>query len=250
MNLERIQTSLRQIGKTYQKILDGTAQYVLELSIAKLKESKEHYDYVVRNRTRLKIDTEPSWGYTISHDRPLRFKKSQTLGLDLQVDIYCDIQWANEDIPMRQDIKVRIWSEHFDIIYDERRDAEAIFDRLAKQEMPKRVVCRFHFDKAEPNQSGSDYHLQLGGKPEDYELYWHPKKVNVPRLAYQPMDLFLTCQMIAANFFWDEYLEIREKPEWKSELILYQNTLLHNYYQRCFDSINSKESLLDRLWNS
>jgi hypothetical protein len=86
--------------------------------------------------------------------------------------------------------------------------------------------------------------------PEDYELCWHPKKVNVPRLNYQPMELFLTCQMIASNFFWKEYLEIREKSEWREEVIYYQERLLRGYYKKCLDAIENKEPLLDKLWVS
>lgn len=251
MNAERVKTSLKQVGKVYKEILDNTTtQNVLSNAIASVGVTKERYDYAVRNQTR-GFTPEP-WGYTINHDDPLRFKSTQIPnGVKLQVDIYCDIRWTDDDDkPVKQDIKVRIWSQHDETIFNPNRDSEEVFAQLSNPDRlyPGRVVSRFHFDKANPNQVGPEYHLQFGGIPEDYELCWHPKKVNVPRLIYQPMELFLTCQMIAANFFWDEYLEIREKPEWKSELVLYQNTLLYDYYQRCLDSITRKDSLVDTLW--
>ncbi len=223
MNADRVKTSLKQIGKVYKEILDHTtSQNVLSNAMVRVESTKARYDHAIRNQTR-GFTPEP-WGYTINHEEPLRFKPTKIPhGVELQVDVYCDIRWINEDDkPVRQDIKVRIWSQHEDTIFNSERDSEKIFDQLfdSQRIYPGRVISRFHFDKANPSQIGPEYHLQFGGIPEDYELCWHPKKVNVPRLAYQPTELFLTCQMIAANFFWDEYLEIREKLEWKSELVL------------------------------
>ncbi len=114
------------------------------------------------------------------------------------------------------------------------------------------MVSRFHLDRVSKGHTGTaehhpEYHLQFGGKPEDYELCWHPKKVNVPRLLYHPMELFLTCQMIAANFFWNDYLEIREKSEYRTELFMYQESFLEDYYTSCLNAIHNKDSMLDEL---
>jgi len=45
------------------------------------------------------------------------------------------------------------------------------------------------------------------------------------------MELFLTFQMVAANFFWNEYEQIRRKREWLQELIQYQKLLLVPHYR-------------------
>jgi hypothetical protein len=251
MDPERVKTSLNQIRKVYRRILDdSTRDIVIPHAIASVDTTKQSYDYAVRNRTRGFIP-EP-WGYTITHDQPLRFKPARIPnGIELQVDVYCDVRWADDDRPVRQDIKVRIWSQHDEVIFDPERDAQIIETKLTSLERnyPGRVVARFHLDRADPGQkAGPEYHLQFGGKPEDYELCWHPKKVNVPRLEYRPVELFLTCQMIVANFFWEEYLEIREKREWREELILYQDLLLRRHYENCLNLIRNHESLLDGLW--
>jgi len=251
MDPERVKTSLDQIRKVYRRILDdSTPAIVIPNAKTSVDVTKREYDYAVRNRTR-GFTPEP-WGYTINHDQPLRFTSSKPPNaVEMQVDIYCDVRWMDDDIPVRQDVKVRIWSEHDETIFDPDRDAPRILEQLADPARIHRgrVVSRFHFDRADPDQKrGPAYHLQIGGISEGYELCWHPKKVNVPRFDYRPMELFLACQMIAANFFWDEYLEIREKHEWREELILYQNLLLESHFEDCLKLIRNRESLLDGLW--
>jgi len=68
-------------------------------------------------------------------------------------------------------------------------------------------------------------------------------------LVYPPMDLILACQLVAANFFWEEYTEFRETPEWMGTLLFSQKHLLQDYYEGCFKTINEKRPLLDYLWN-
>jgi len=251
MDPERVKTSLELLRKVYRRILDNaTLAIVLPNAIASVDTTRQRYEYAVRNRTR-GFTPEP-WGYTISHDQPLQFVPSRPPnGIEMQVDIYCDVRWTDDNIPAKQDIKVRIWSDHGETIFDPNRDALHVFEQLADpaRTYRGRVISRFHFDKADPNQKhGPEYHIQFGGKAEEYELCWHPNRINVPRLDYRPMELFLACQVIAANFFWNEYLEIREKREWREELILYQDLLLEDHYENCLTLIRNHESLLDGLW--
>jgi hypothetical protein len=251
MDPERVQSTLRLIGKVYKRVLDDTAQYVIPSAVEMVSLTKEQYDYAKRNLTRGYVP-EP-WGYTIDHQQPLRFKpKKIPNGIELQPEVYCDIRWMDADIPVKQDIKVRIWCEHAETIYVEDRDSPRILEQLAdpKRQYKGRVVSRFHFDKADLTAGHTyhpEYHLQFGGISMGYELCWHPPKVNVPRLNHQPMELFLTCQMIAANFYWEEYQEIKEKREWREGLVYCQELVLRDYYQKCVKLIEDKESLLDGL---
>jgi hypothetical protein len=256
MDPERVQASLRQIAKIYGKILeDDSKSIVIPNAVESVRVTREKYEYEKQNVPR---GMKPgSWGYTIDHSQPLRFTRSKVRDIDLIVDVYCDVQWKDDDIPVKQDIKVRIWSKHDATIYREEVDSPQILEQLteANRVHPGRVVSRFHFDRvfreADSEEvefdSSPEYHLQVGGKAESYELCWHPKKVNVPRLMHQPMELFLTCQMIAANFFWDEYEEIRKKAEWRRELIQYQKMILVPHYRKCMDILNQNSSLLDSL---
>ena len=249
MNPEHIKTSLRVISKTYRDILES---FDMTPIITNVDVSKKAYDQAKRNQTRTGQAPEP-WGYTIYHDQPLRFRPiAVPNSIELQVDVYCDIRWEDDIQPVRQDIKVRIWSRHKDIVFRESMDAKKIYHQMyddANTYKNWRVVSRFHLDRANLGQkSGPEYHLQIGGIPKEYELCWHPEKVNVPRLTFKPMELFLTCQMIAANFFHQEYLTIREKPEWNRQALLCQKWFLLDYYRGCFDAVRNNEVLLDKLW--
>lgn len=252
MNAERVATSLRQILKIYNTILDDSASSVIPQAIASLKASTKRYEEAKQGSSPSLM--ERTWGYTIHHDEPLRFKVSPIRDVELSVDVYCDIRWAAQDTPINQDIKVRIWSTHDDTIFLEHRDARHVCKRLTDpgRDYHGRVVSRFHFDRVNSDQGKTleyhpEYHLQFGGKSEEYELCWHPKKVNIPRLSFPPMELFLTCQMIAANFFWEDYLDIRERSEYQAELIMYQNLLLSSYYEDCLQAVRNNESVLDKL---
>ncbi len=250
MDARRVGTSLRHVGKVYNEILDSSHQIVLPAAQAQVETTKKEYDYAQRNRTR-GFTPEP-WGYTIDHAQPLKFKPIQIPnGIKVQVDVYCDIRWEDSNAPVKQDIKVRIWSTHEETIFDQNRDSAHVQERLSDPERNQsgRVVSRFHLDRADSEQKcGPKFHLQFGGVPEEYELCWHPKKVNLPRLEHRPMELFLTCQLIAANFFWDKYIEIRKKGEWRMEIIQYQDLMLKDYYTECLTAITNKESLLDTMW--
>lgn len=254
MDPQKVINSLQLIGKVYKPILDDSYQYVIPQAIASVQASKEAYDYARRNQTR-GFEPEP-WGYSIQHEYPLKFLSvAVPNSVEMQVDVYCDVRWAEQDVPTVQDIKIRVWSSHTETIFDEQRDSQAILDELTREgrNYYGRVVSRLHFDKSDLNPNTGvgyhpEYHVQYGGISELYELCWHPKKVNVPRLNYHPLELFLVCQMVAANFFPDIYRDqIREKAEWRQELIHYQNLILRSYYMKCIGAIINNDSLIDAL---
>ena len=249
MNPEHVKTSLRMVNKTYRDILE---QFNMTPIIEGVDVSKEAYDRAKRNQARTGQAPEP-WGYTIHHDQPLQFRRiAVPNSIELQVDVYCDIRWEDDILPVKQDIKVRLWSKHEPTIFREDLDAEKILERLTDNTKPyatQRVVSRFHLDKANLDQrNGPTYHMQVGGKSEEYEVCWHPEKVNVPRFTHQPMDLFLACQMIAANFFQKDYLFIKNKAEWRGQVFQCQKWFLLDYYKGCYDVVSNNEVLLDRLW--
>lgn len=251
VSVERVVTTLNHIRKIYGKVLDDSANSVIPNAIAGLHETKRVYDEAERSHS---DNEQKTWGYTIDHDEPLRFRTSSIRDIGLSADVYCNVQWSRNITPITQDIKVRIWSNHDETIFAADRDSHSVLEQLSdpQRQQQGRVVSRLHFDKVDHTGTSSpeyhpEYHLQFGGKPENYELCWHPKKVNMPRLIHHPMELFLTCQMVAANFFWEEYLEIREKSEYRAELFMYQELLLKAYYERCLEAIQNKDSMLDEL---
>lgn len=247
MDANKVQNSLRQISKIFSSVLADDAERVLQEAAQSVQASKLLYAR----------GSQSVWGYEITHDQPLRFRPSTMMkGIKPVVDIYCDIKWQEGDWPVQQDIKVRVWSEDADIGYREHLDAVSIMEQVTNKERlnkyPGRVILRFHFDRVNHQQGRSEqyhpeYHFQVGGKPEDYELCWHPKGFDLPRIGFHPMELFLTCQLVAVNFFREEYSTISKKAEWKHWLNLYQKSLLYPYYDRCVKILQDKQSLIDLM---
>ncbi|MBZ0292113.1 MAG: hypothetical protein K8L99_06045 [Anaerolineae bacterium] len=248
MNADWVKNTLRTVQRVYKPILDVTSTNVIDQAIGQLEESHESFI----------AEKSASWGYMIFHDFPLRFKPSPETGYEPVVDIYCDIQWTErQGIPAKQDIKVRAWCTPDKLGYREDFDSLEICDKLTSSHShPGRVISRFHFDRVNNEQGRSNqyhprYHIQVGGNAPEYELSWFPKGFDLPRISYHPMELFLTCQFVAANFFTEEYASIREKGEWKTYLWQVQKTMLAGYYEKCLSIINSKDvSLLDGLEES
>lgn len=255
MHPERVQQTLRYVQQVYRNILTPESKGVLDDAI----------EFVASSYERARRATNPdekTWGYILSRERPLRFVASQTKRVPLHVDVSCEVLWKekdvkdqNDDIPWKQAIVVRAWCHHTDTIWNEMRDATHVREQLNDPDRTYkgRVVGRFHIDRhihvtgTTSAEYHPEYHLQIGGSAQDYELWMLPHNIEVPRFPHQPMEIFLTCQMIAANFFWKTYQEIARKNEWLQELQLYQNCVLKHYYETCLDLIESNESLLDGL---
>jgi len=252
MNIRRVKAGLLQLKRSFRRILEDGAGDVIDWAIAELENSKVEFEARKKWTHDPRLIPQP-WGYRIHPDRPLRFKSSASIrGLEPQVDLYCTVLWEEEGaLPVQQEIHLRVWSENSDYIYRDEWDAQEVCDSLTdpSRQFEGRVMLRCHFDLANPKQQGPKYHLQFGGKAEEYELWWFPKVVDLPRLVYPPMDLILACQLVAANFFWEEYTEFRETPEWMGTLLFSQKHLLQDYYEGCFKTINEKRPLLDYLWN-
>ncbi|MCY4061899.1 MAG: hypothetical protein OXG53_06005 [Chloroflexi bacterium] len=250
MHISNVRENLDKIRRIYRRtgtdILGGTAKDVLDVAEAR---AVAMWDEFKRDKKR-----NPDWGYDISEAAPLRFKPSRVLK-DAIVDVYCKIRWSEESsVPCKQDIKVRVWSEDSSIIYRSDLDSECVEKELTDPAriQPGRVISRFHFDRANLSngsrrQYHPEFHVQIGGIPGSHELCWHPKGFNLPRIPYQPMELLMTCQLVAINFFPAEYGDIAKEPDWKDQLHSTQKLILLDYYQLCRDTIWQKDSLLDRL---
>lgn len=250
MNISQIKQMLEIIGKVYGKrtidILDES-QYpytqVLPEAIQHAERTWRIYQSDRRNN--------PTWGYEIPDTYPLSFKRSEVLN-GAHVDIYCDVKWGDGNLPVKQDIKIRIWSEDETITFRPGFDSEDIWYKLndAGRVHKRRVISRFHFDKADHSQGKGkeyhpEYHVQVGGVSREYELCWHPHSFDIPRIPHHPMELFLTCQLVAANFFPEKYVDISQELIWLKHLHSCQKAMLLDYYQRCVRAIDRGESLLD-----
>lgn len=220
-----------------------------------LSEAKKHAENTWQHHRR-DPSTYPTWGYEISDTYPLAFKPSEVLN-GARVDVFCDIKWADGDLPIKQDIKIRVWSDHETTAYRPELDAEDVWLKMNDENRlhKGRVISRFHFDKADHSQGRSneyhpEYHFQVGGVSKEYELCWHPDSFDIPRFAYHPMELFLTCQLVATNFFPKKYVDISQELVWLNQLSWCQKTIQLDYYQQCVRAIRDGRVLLDFLKSS
>jgi hypothetical protein len=245
MNIAWIKFGLKEIKRNFDPILDDNADWVIQDAIAQLDSTKKDFDWRRQKTHDPKLVPEP-WGYCIDPDSPLCFEPRAINGMNVWADLYCTILWKEEGaLPVEQCIHLRVWSDEIDRIYREDWDSEHVYNNLTDE---GRVMFRCHFDLADPGGPGPEYHLQFGGNPRVNELCWLPEFMKLPRLPYPPMDLVLICQLIAVNFYWDEYIEFRETAEWISALRNSQQYLLKDYYEGCLDALD-RDLLVDHLWN-
>lgn len=240
--------SLEAVRSQFGRILESEAAQVLEQARIAVMATKREHDERMRQGRR-EYPVKP-WGYQIPHEMPLRFKDTIVDSSWLRVDVVCEALWLGEDEePYSQQLVVRIWSLEDQVMFREDWDAPEIEARINPEY--GRVMLRFHFDRANPDQQGPKYHVQVGGKAFPEECCWLHEAISVPRLAYPPMDLVLACEMIAANFFTEEYGRIRSDPLWRGVIRASQAYLLQPYYSICTGVLAGRGqnvSLLDELW--
>lgn len=241
---------LEAVRSQFGRILESEATQVLEQARVAVRATKREHDERVR-QGRKEYPVKP-WGYQISDEMPLRFKDTIVDDFWLRVDVLCEALWLGEDEePCSQRLAVRVWSLDDHVMFREDWDAPGINARIHPEY--GRVMLRFHFDRAGPGQQGPKYHVQVGGKAHPEECCWLHEGVSIPRLAYPPMDLVLACEMIAANFFLDEYRRIRSDPLWTGVVRASQEYLLRPYHSICTDVLAGRRqnvSMLDELWNT
>ncbi len=244
MNVAMIKRGLMELGKSFKPILDEGTSWTIDEAISQLDRTRSRY--VEGQRQSHHPNSTPTrWGYWITSEFPLRFRATLCKDVNFWVDLYCTVLWEDEgELPVEQDIHLRVWSDDPNYTFRDAWDSDALRDKLSSG----RVLLRCHFDLANPDQQGPKYHLQYGGNPRDEEFCWFPKQVRLPRIPYPPMDLILVCQLVATNFFWDEYGEFHDTPEWKGALTRSQEHLLRTYYTECLDAL-SDDLLAKHLWN-
>jgi hypothetical protein len=246
MNAAWIIRSLREIKRDFRHVLDASASDIIDDAIAEIESTKKSFDELQGKTHHPGLAPLP-WGYHIYPQNPLRFRPSSAIkGFQAQVDLYCTAHWIEEGaLPVEQCIHLRVWTGEIDQAYRKEWDSRTVYEALTMG----RVMLRCHFDLANSDQPGPKYHVQFGGNAQYDELCWFPEILNLPRFACPPMDLVLVCQLVAANFFWDEYVGIRTSPEWITTLQRSQRYLLEEYYTGCLEALD-QDLLVDHLWNT
>ena len=242
-----VSRSLEMISGRLYSILENEAQAVLHGAKAMVYSSHEAHLDSVQNRSR-GVSTKP-WGFRIEPNSPLRFKKTNINDLNLRVDLFLTSYWDSDPglMPCELTLAIRVWSLDKHIYFRDDWDAKQLSSQINAN--TGRVMSRLHFDLANKDQPGPKYHLQVGGKPHDDEFHWFPDSLGVPRILHPPMDLVLATELIAANFYPEDYEKFKREAPWVDSMRTSQEYLLAGYFDQATKALKNKKSLLDTFWN-
>lgn len=251
MSVAEIIRDIETLERHLQPILVGDSVQVLEQARAQLMA----FEKTTRRRARKNREQLP-WEIRITSERSLKFRQSWD-EKRLQPDLFCRLIGPGEEgWPFqRQEFVIRVWSLDDGLSYRCEFDGNSIREWLKTQSKPDRVLFRFHFDRAEKGAKGTLFHLQVGGKPveEAREMCWFTGLPGLPRIPAPPMDLFMACELVAANFFNDHFERLCEEPEWLAIIRRAEQRTVAKYYQMCRDHMAVSDlisrSLLKKLWN-
>jgi hypothetical protein len=243
-----VENGLKAVKNHLANILEGSSSSVLDQAIAQVHPAAETWRKGQTNWRRRGV----AWGYSISRDQPLEFQVCKVRGYDTFVDLSCAFKWPKDPDagPLEQNVVLRVWTLEKRLYFRQEWDAEQI--QTMVDGLGRRVMLRLHFDLANPGQPGPKYHIQVGGNPAGNELCWFPPSVDLPRIPHPPTDLVLACEMIASNFFPEQYRRIRTDLIWRGAIRDTQRSVLQEYFQRCHETVAREQhdqSLLDHLWN-
>ena len=114
-------------------------------------------------------------------------------------------------------------------------------------------LSRWHVDWANSTdgkfQPGPLSHLQYGGHRPGYRESDHPLKV--PRWIHPPMDLLLLCEVVTANFYEDQWHDLREDQNWCSAIATGQRLCYSAYLRKMLAGLSvSSKTMLHSMWAS
>lgn len=114
-------------------------------------------------------------------------------------------------------------------------------------------LSRWHVDWANSTdgeiQSGPLVHLQYGGHRPGQRDTDHPLKV--PRWCHPPMDILLLCELVTANFYEEQWEELREDQNWCKAIGIGQKLCYSAYLRKMTEGLStSSTTLLQSMWAS
>lgn len=180
------------------------------------RNTKNGLENAISQLDRFKEKTE--WEYIIKSSTPIKFVPTPDKKLrEIVPQVYLDVAVAppkRDDLPPFQRLDTKV----------------EIFDLAGN------LQSRWHIDLA--NRKGDDsyqegplFHLQSGGhKPQSNRK--EELKLSRPRWAIPPMELILTCEMILANFYPEQWKIIRREKRWIKLIHIAQSMCYSAYCQR------------------
>ncbi len=115
-------------------------------------------------------------------------------------------------------------------------------------------VARWHLDlanrktgKEDEWQPGPLIHLQYGGHIHNARHLDHPLKV--PRWCHPPMEVVLLCEVVAANFYERQWLELREDSNWCRSVSVFEQLCYTDYAAKLQSALaTSTRTALNSMW--
>lgn len=174
------------------------------------------------------------WRLVISPEMPLTFERTRDKRGDEIVPWLCASMSVN---PI-----------HAELPPFEALDVAIQFD---KGRLGGEPVARWHVDFANKQgdgfQPGPLTHLQYGGHQRDHRDLDHPLKA--PRWCHPPMEAALVCEVIAANFFEAQWMELRDDPSWCRAISLFQRLCYSAYFNKMVQSVTQPgTTALNQAW--
>lgn len=113
-------------------------------------------------------------------------------------------------------------------------------------------LVRWHIDKANRNlatgyQDGPLFHVQLGGHHHNNRQYDIP--IKRPRWNYPPLDIVLFCDLVAANFFPEEWDKLKDDPTWCEKISICEKYCYEAYIEKLKNIVSiSTKTVLGEFW--
>ena len=239
--------------KGYPRNLESLAQYIQDY----IEPGSFSTLYYIADSLRLTIQrhgerrTPLKWIINIPREQPLEFKLTDDCSSIINVDFFCKIE-GEVELGRFDHIKLktynfdfRLWSHDKDISFRNEWDAADLYEKLDNQGW-RRVIKKFHIDRRVQNTILPEplYHLHLGGRSDEYEYCWIPKRIDEPRIHYFPMDVVLMCEFVLINFYPNISRDLREMPEWKRLVRKSQDLYLKPYLEKVAGYINNNDDTL------
>lgn len=211
---EALMTVARKLGDA--SVLTGDGARVLERQGRELK----------------RLQNQCSWSMLIDPDERVKFEWTEDkAGAPVQ-------PWLCAKLMVDQSLSGRPPFSSLDIAVQ--------FDDLNDE-----PIARWHVDLANSEdkefQPGPLFHLQFGGHQRGFRDRDHPLKA--PRWCHPPMEAALLCEVIAANFFEDRWLTLREDPSWCAAIAHFQRLCYPAYLNKLAQSLlKPRSTVLNEAW--
>jgi hypothetical protein len=214
------------------KALDVVANKLLEYEIVQ----SEGFAVMQRVANEIKLRKRSlSWRFEVDRGEPIMFSKAEDKNGD---PVHPRIVAAGIHIEQGQQLTPPF------------KSLDAAIEVLSEGGKP---IARWHLDLANEvdgrPQSGPLVHLQYGGHNHDARQLDHLLKV--PRWCHPPMEIALLSEVVAANFFEEAWLNLRDEPSWCQSISVYEQLCYSHYCEKMRVGLGvNSYTLLNSMWAS